>query len=290
MIKQIQRFWDRMAGLPPGLPDYHRHTVLLVGGRYAWICAHKPAHREEIATAFGSVGIFSGAPQPDRTGSHVTFIETSDHGFGVFLADTVTSKKTLVFEEHGTGQDGDLHDLQVWPWAPDASAFIYTQAKQLIICDSGTAKPVASLSLEELPAALAWLTPGAFACLYKSGGLRQFEKQPDGTWGLKGVADALDKGLSLRSRGGIATASAVDAAAGASADNALNQSGTSGWSSGKTRLPVWLQYQFPLNGSAWAINQYKLTSSDADPNADPRDWELLGSLDGDHLGQAGCPR
>ncbi len=86
-----------------------------------------------------------------------------------------------------------------------------------------------------------------------------------------------DDGLALRSVGGNASASGADTGAGAT--NAFDRVEVSAWSTiGDS--PVWLQYGFNANGPWWAITQYKLVSSINDPGADPRDWQLLGSNDG----------
>ena len=45
-------------------------VVALVGGRYLWVSAGRPADRQkEIAVAFGSSGLSYGVPQPDHEGS-----------------------------------------------------------------------------------------------------------------------------------------------------------------------------------------------------------------------------
>jgi len=90
--------------------------------------------------------------------------------------------------------------------------------------------------------------------------------------------DLSDDGQALRSVGGIATASTEDVSANAA--KAFDQLGTTAWSSGGTPATAWLQYQF--NGPSWAITQYKLVSSPGDAGADPRDWQLLGSNDGNN--------
>src|ERR1019366_7524908 len=113
---------------------------------------------EEIAAAC-SVGLFYGAPQPDSTGRRVTFVETSDQGFAVFLADTSTGHKTDVCEEDALGPWGHFFDLHVWPWAPDDSAFIYSAGTQINICGPETGKSVAVVNTPTEVASLAWLNP-----------------------------------------------------------------------------------------------------------------------------------
>ena len=275
MAKQWEKLWQRTRALPPGLWIVVM-VMALVGGRYLWICADRPAHRQEIAAAFGSVALFYGAPQPDHPGNRVTYVETSDHGYGLFLADASTGHKTIVHEENALGSFGDHYDLHAWPWSPDDSSFIYSAAGQIVVCDPETGKDLAEMNVSTDVTALIWLTPTVFVCLDANNILYQFEKQTDGTWIRKDPSDHQAGKFALRSVGGIGTASANDAAE--RAEKAFDRNETTRWSSGNAAAPVWLQYQF--NNPAWVITQYKLISSPDDASADPRDWQLLGSNDG----------
>ncbi len=87
-----------------------------------------------------------------------------------------------------------------------------------------------------------------------------------------------DDGLALRNMNAMVTASVADAEHGAGADKVHDQNEATSWFSGKIDGSVWLQYGF--NDVFWAISQYKLVSSTAESNADPRDWQLLASNDG----------
>jgi hypothetical protein len=87
-----------------------------------------------------------------------------------------------------------------------------------------------------------------------------------------------DDGLDLRNKNAMVTASVADVEHGAVADKVHDQNAATSWFSGKTNGPVWLQYRF--NDVFRAISQYKLVSSTADTNTDPRDWQFLASNDG----------
>jgi hypothetical protein len=262
-----------MRGSPSGFTIVAL-VIILIGGRYFWLYAERPAHRQEIAAAYGSVGLFYGNPETDSAGKHIIFVETSDRGYGVFLTDTATKRKTIICDENGSGLWGDNFDLHVWPWAPDDSAFIYSKEGDIFVCDSATGKSIAELSIPAYVKSLIWLAPDAFLCVGIDGVLYQFEKKANGTWRRKGSADSREDGLILRSTGGTASASANET----DINNAFDQNESTDWFLDKVSASVWLQYQF--TGPAWAITQYKLVSSMKDENADPRDWELLGSNDG----------
>ena len=139
MTKQQRQLLERFETVPAGLWIVAL-AIALVAGRYGWIYANRPAHGREIAAAFGSVGVFYGAPQLDSAGKRLTFAETGDKGYAVFLADASTGHKTPVYEELATGAMLDQNDLHVWPWAPDDSAFIYSAGARINICDSKLGK------------------------------------------------------------------------------------------------------------------------------------------------------
>ncbi len=248
-------------------------AVCLVGGRYLWIWAQRPAHEREIAVAYGSTGLFSGAPQSDATGKHITFVETADVGFGVFLCDTATGQKRNV-RVPGTGSNEEDTHFRVWPWSPDDSSFLYSDTQHVFICDSQSGKNTATVDVPGIPTDLTWVNFKVIVGLIE-GKLHKLDRQPAGTW----TATEIQIGdMVLRSTEDAVAAVSGKAASGGDADNAVDGDQTTSWFSGKTAHPVWLQYGF--SGLAWAITRYTLTSSSADADADPRDWELVGSNDG----------
>jgi hypothetical protein len=273
LIVQAPKLRRQIQIFPPGL-WIAAIVIAMVGGRYLWIRSTVPVHLQEIAAAYGSVGLFYGLPQTDHAGNHLTFVETSDKGYAVFLADAATGHKMNVREGTLSGGSHDQCDLHVWPWSPDDRFFICSAAGQISICDPETGKSVAELNTPTYVTDLTWLNPAAFACVEADGGLYQFERPTDGKWRRKEPAHSQD-GFTLRSMGGTPAASA---GVGADIHNAFDPDAAGGWSSGDAVAPVWLQYQF--YGPAWAITQYKLTSSANDAKTDPRNWELLGSDDG----------
>jgi alpha-L-fucosidase 2 len=91
------------------------------------------------------------------------------------------------------------------------------------------------------------------------------------------IPEIRDEGLTLCSVGGTASASSQDSVNGA--DKAFDRIETTGWISGNTNPSAWLQYQYPAAGPWRAVTQYKLVSSTT-ASADPRDWQLQGSLNG----------
>ncbi len=99
--------------------------------------------------------------------------------------------------------------------------------------------------------------------------------------GLRGLLAKIgnpDGGLALRNINAIVLASSAHNLHGGGANNVHDQDVATSWYSGRTKGPVWLQYEF--NDVAWAMTQYKLVNSGTDSATDPRDWQLLASNDG----------
>ena len=156
-------------------------AVTLVGGRYLWIWAWQPSHRLELADAY-SVSLFYETPQSDSQGRQVTYVGTADHGFAAFLVETATGRKVNVREQNALGPWGSYFDLQVWPWAPDDSAFLVSAGTQLQFCEPTTGIVRAEVNLSSEVASLAWLRPDALVCIGKDDTFYQLVKQSDGTW------------------------------------------------------------------------------------------------------------
>jgi hypothetical protein len=185
--------------LPPGVWIIIA-VVAFVGGRFLWVQAGRPAHRQEITEAFGSVSLFYGVPQMNHDGSRIIYVATGDNGYGLFLCDTATGHKQIVFEENGLGERGGSFDMRVWPWSPDDSAFIYTAHDKLIISpvkeESGAAKPVV-IDIPQV-SEVVWLAPGEF--VYCSNGrLGDARKLAGGKWITR----------SLPAKGGVSSLTAI---------------------------------------------------------------------------------
>jgi hypothetical protein len=171
---------------------------MLVGGRLLWVKASRPAHRQAIADAFGSDRLFYGDAQLNHDGSRLTYVATSDMGFGLFLYDWTTGQKREICEQNHLGHLGETYTVHAWPWSPDDSSFIYSTAYTLTVCPVDPAKAsqsvtpdvpgAASLDLENFYessptcfTSVVWVNPNEFA--YQTGDLIGYaRKQPDGHW------------------------------------------------------------------------------------------------------------
>ena len=176
------RLWRRTAFLRSGV-GLVCVVVALVGLRLLWVQLQRPAHRQEITEAFGSVSLFYGTQQFNHDGSLFTYTSTSDRGYGLFLCVTATGRKQLIHEELVQGQFKSPFAFYAWPWSPDDSAFIYSLHDQLVIRLVDTSKPSAQITAgEDAVSDLIWLTPAKFAYLSFGTNLCCVERQADGEW------------------------------------------------------------------------------------------------------------
>jgi len=261
--------WERLSNWQRRVPVGWQVTalvVLLVGGRYAWVVAQRPAHRMELADAY-SINLFYGAPQPDSTGKRFTYVSTAEQGFAVFLVDTATGKKKSVQEQNALGPWGSFSDLKAWPWSPDDALFVYSASNHFHLCAAETGRVTSEVYVPVEIAALTWVNPQEFVCIGRDDALYRIAKTPAGSWRLGEVVHSVR----------VFASSQNDPREGAA--KAFDGLPASKWYNNNRRGPWWLQYQFP-SGEPQAVEQYRITSANDAPERDPKDWELQGSNDG----------
>ncbi len=274
---RIRDNWRRWLGnLPAGL-WVALAVGLLVGGRYAWILASRPADADEIAAAYGSVRLFYGSPQADSTGSHLIFVATADLGYGLFLADANTGHKTMVCNQ--TNYDDYTWNLHAWPWSPDDKTFAYSQAGKITIADPSGAT-LTNVNTATNLSELAWLSPSAFVCLEENDKLYYVAKQADSTWSqleLSQQGSSSPQNAGLSSQNGVGLGAANIPAQALNLQRVFEGSQAAGQASNST-ASVCMEYQ--CTGPLRAVTQYQLVSPADDENTAPSDWELSGSSDG----------
>jgi hypothetical protein len=195
--KQSQKLVSRLPAFSSGVGIVIA-VIVLVGGRLLWVHASRPAHRQAIADALGSDRLFYGDAQLNHDGSMLTYVSTSDKGFGLFLYDLATNQKREICEQNHLGHLGETYTVHAWPWSPDDRYFIYSTAYTLNVCPVDPAKAfqsvrvdvpgAASLDLENFYESsptcfnsVVWVNPGEFA--FQTGDLIGYaRRQPDGHW------------------------------------------------------------------------------------------------------------
>jgi hypothetical protein len=171
LIKNAREGWKLprwMCFFPPGL-------LLIVaaagfaGGRLMWIQASRPAHRLEIATAYGATRDFYGVPQINHAGSQFAYVATADtRGNALFLYDIASSnRRELVCDKTGSGYWQDTFNLKVWPWSPDDNSVIYSVDNKLFVCPIDTNQPPVQVATGTNAAVsdVTWLSPQQFVWL-----------------------------------------------------------------------------------------------------------------------------
>ena len=263
--KQWERLRHWQGRLPVGW-QVVALAVLVVGGRYLWVCAHRPAHRMELADAY-SINLFYGAPQADSKGKQITYVSTADPGFAVFLVDTTTGQRTNVREQNALGPWGSYFDLKVWPWATDDRTFVYSASNRFHFCEARTGKTKGELPMPVEVLTLAWLDGHSLVFIGRDEALYQVREQADGTWQV---------GKPFRPARAMAS---TENAPRENAAKAFDGAVTTKWYNNNRPLPWWLQYQF-AEGVARTVVQYSLTSANDAPQRDPKDWEFQASNNG----------
>jgi hypothetical protein len=157
-------------------------AVAFVGLRLLWIQLQHPAHFNEIANAFGSASLFHEAPQFAHSGNQFTFVKTSAHGYALFLCDTGTGQKKVLFERLDfLGRTANRFELQALPWSPDDSSFLCSVGGNLIIYPLDTNQPQSVIETNPVSNVI-WLNPTEFAYLMDGTNLCCAQKQADGKW------------------------------------------------------------------------------------------------------------
>jgi hypothetical protein len=176
--------WMRV--LPPGVWIILA-VVGFVGGRLLQVRASRPAHREEIAAAYGSVNMFFGYPEMNHNGSQFIYAATDAKGYALLLCDTSTGHKQIVCEESAFNGMGRNFDLRPWPWSPDDSSFIYTTHSNLVICPIDTNKAPVTLDIGTTRASsVIWVNPSEFAWL-EGETICYAKEQEDGQWDIRRI-------------------------------------------------------------------------------------------------------
>jgi hypothetical protein len=157
-------------------------VLVFVGGRWSWLRASRPAHRQEITAAFGSASLFHGAPQISHSGDQFTLVKTSAHGYALYLCNADNGQKQILFEQNNyLGQHENDFDLQALPWSPDDTSFLCVVSNWLVIYPLDTGQPEFAIKSKAVGDAV-WLNPAEFAYLVNETNLCIAQKQDDGKW------------------------------------------------------------------------------------------------------------
>jgi hypothetical protein len=274
MARPLAEIGRKFGNLPTGV-KIGLLVVVLMAGRYGWICANRPPHRREITLAHATKIFFNG-PQADAAGQHALYVATAEHGIGVFMADMATGRTTEISATNQTARGMAYHDFTVWPWAPDGRAFIHTEDGEIVLAKPETPQTQTRLRPQNPVHSLAWINPRSFVCQEADDLLYRFDQQAEGSWKEERLwsAESVLRSDTAEFRGSNEhIAKGIDS-------REVSPTSPVNWSSGRTVTPIWVQYHF--RGAAWSVADYAVSSGPASANTDPRDWRLLGSNDGDH--------
>ena len=183
LAKHDRKSWPWLRVLPPGV-WMSILVIAAVGGRWIWVKASRPAHRQEITNAFGSVSlfyathVFNAGAQMNHDGSQFTYVATSPKAYALFFHDSVTARQRIICEELWS----KLFSLRAWPWSPDDRAFIYgTVGKLAVYSVAPNAAPEEQILGTNLATSVVWLDPSECAWLEKEM-ICYAKKSADGKW------------------------------------------------------------------------------------------------------------
>ncbi|HEX7618485.1 MAG TPA: LamG-like jellyroll fold domain-containing protein, partial [Verrucomicrobiae bacterium] len=186
MNKRMAQFsswlWLRTAFLRSGA-GLTILAVALVGLRWWWIQAQRPAHVQEIAAAYGSLRTFYGPAGMNHDGSKFIYVATADdRGRALFLGDTASGTKQQIMDDtQGVRAWNDDFDVQAGPWSPDDRYFLCCVSNQLMVCTADTNQEKIVIDAGMFSGAV-WLTPTKFACVMGGTSLIVGQKRGDGQW------------------------------------------------------------------------------------------------------------
>jgi hypothetical protein len=158
-------------------------AVALVGLRWLWIQAQRPAYLAENAAAYGSLRTIYGPARMNHDGSKFIYVATADdRGRALFLGDTLTGTKQQIMEDtQGVGNWKDDFNVQAGPWSPDDRCFLCVVSNRLMVCSPDTNQE--RIVLEDKPFSEAvWLTSTEFAYVTDETNLCVGQKRMDGQW------------------------------------------------------------------------------------------------------------
>ena len=158
-------------------------AVALVGLRWLWIQAQRPAYVAENAAAYGALRTISGPAWVNHDGSKFIYVATADdRGRALFLGDTATGTKQQIMDDtQGVRGWNDDFDVQAGPWSPDDRYFLCCVSNRLMVCPADTNQEKIAIDAGMFSGAV-WLTPTEFACVMGETNLIVGQKRGDGPW------------------------------------------------------------------------------------------------------------
>ena len=137
---------------------------LLVVLWHLFALATRPPHLNQIVAELGSTMRFVANPSPNHAGTRLVFIQTTEHGYGVFFSEA-PGKRKLLYEQLNQGAGYGNLDESLLGWSPDDNLFAYcrrTTGWEIVICDRNTGAEVGVVPVRSMLSSAAWLAPEVF--------------------------------------------------------------------------------------------------------------------------------
>src|SRR5665213_397377 len=167
--------------------------AVLFAVRIAWEDARYPHQIKELAEKFASLAIIQTRPVLNHTGTMLGVIHTTEHGVGVFMADTKSGNEQALCEVKDSSYNGRASAL--FGWSPDDKTFAFAWNEKLCFWNGDGTKAVDETPLPNNVDLFAWLSPDSCVCVDDASLLQrwQFDAghwRQTGTWPLAAGKDS----------------------------------------------------------------------------------------------------
>jgi hypothetical protein len=139
---------------------------LLVCAWHGLALLGRPAHLNQIVAELGSTMRFVNDPLPNHADTRLLYLETTEHGYGVFFCEA-PGKRKLLFEQPQTGGGYGRLEETLLGWSPDDNFFAYERRRggqwEIVIGDGNTGTEAAAVPFNREVAGGAWLSPQTLA-------------------------------------------------------------------------------------------------------------------------------
>jgi hypothetical protein len=145
---------------------------VLFGGRIYWRQLHYPHQIKQLAADFSSISIIQTRPVLNHAETLVGVIHTTEHGVGVFVADTKTRTENELCEVKDYKYVAPGTTL--FGWSPDDETFAFSWDGMLRFWTRDGASALDEIPLSNGANLFAWLSPESCVLIDKASTLRRF--------------------------------------------------------------------------------------------------------------------
>jgi hypothetical protein len=145
--------------------------AVIFAARIGWKEAHYPHQIRELAEKFASLAIIQTRPVLNHAGTRLGVIHTTEHGVGVFMADTKTGGEQALCEVKDLNYNG--RGTALFGWSPDDKTFAFAWNQRLCFWTGDGTKAVDET--DDNVELFAWLSPDSGVCVDDASALQRWQ-------------------------------------------------------------------------------------------------------------------